>query len=486
MDLGQIALFVVGAIIFGATVWLVRGRDLTGVKTQRDTAQRELDLAQNELSVLRKTAADAREEAAAVGGKLEIVQASAAELENARARINELVSENRGLSTKLEAAEKRYDEQKESLIHLREEMQNQFKIVASEVLKVSSDDFLKRATEEFVSQKELTKIELDQRAEAISKIVQPLGESLKSYEKLVTEIEKARNESYGGIREALTAVNVQQSEVKTVTANLVNALKASPKTRGRWGEETLRRVVELSGMVEHCDFETEKHFRTQDEALRPDMLISVAGSRSIVVDAKAPVSAYIDAISATSDEERELLLNRHASQLRKRLVDLSSKSYWEHFQGSVDCVVMFVPGDNFVSAAFERDPDLFEDGIKSRVLICTPTTFIALAKAISYGWRQERLAQSALEIGKLGKELYGRLSSFGDHVMDLGSLIERSVKKYNLMVGSLENSVMPQARRFNELGVEGTSEPIQELVEVDTIPRLPELGRDLVFTKRDD
>ncbi len=236
-------------------------------------------------------------------------------------------------------------------------------------------------------------------------------------------------------------------------------------------------------MVEHCDFETEKHYRGEDEALRPDALIHVSGGRCIVIDAKAPVSAYLDAIEAGEDESRETLLKRHASQLRERLSNLSSKSYWEKIPGSTDCVVMFVPGDNFVSAAFERDRDLFEDGIKARVLICTPTTFIALAKAISYGWRQEKLAQNALEVSRLGRDLYARLATMGDHISDLGKHINNAAKKYNAFVGSMESSVMSQARRFNELGVEGTSKPLSDLAEVDTVVRFPQPNRDLLITK---
>jgi DNA recombination protein RmuC len=263
----------------------------------------------------------------------------------------------------------------------------------------------------------------------------------------------------------------------------VNALRAAPKTRGRWGEKTLERVMEMAGMVEHCDFETEKHYRGEDKSLRPDAIIHLSNDRLIVVDSKAPFSAYLDAVEATTAEEKEMLLKRHAAQLRECLKGLSSKSYWENIPGSTDCVVMFVPGDNFVSAAFERDPDLFEDAITSRVLICTPTTFIALVKALSYGWRQEKLQQNALDVARLGKELYTRLATLGDHVSDLGSHINRAAKKYNEMVGSLESKVMPHARRFSEYGIEGTAEPIEELKEVDTVVRFPQQNRDLLITK---
>lgn len=427
--------------------------------------------------------AASRENLAEMKARLEAAARDSAELEKTKADLSNLNIEHAGLRATLEAQEKASAEKTEQLLKLREELQAQFKLLANDTLKENVDHFLKQATQHFENQKELTKSEHAARTKEIEALVKPLGDTLKSYDVALKEIEKARDESYGGIKQALNTINAQHGEVKTVTANLVNALRASPKTRGRWGEETLRRVMEMSGMVEHSDFETEKHFRGEDVSLRPDALIHVSGGRTIVIDAKAPISAYLDALNAVQEEERETLLKRHAAQLRERLVNLSSKSYWEKIAGSTDCVVMFVPGDNFVSAAFERDPDLFEDAIKSRVLICTPTTFIALAKAISYGWRQEKLAQNAMDVARLGKELYARLATLGDHVSDLGKHINNAAKKYNAMVGSLESNVMPHARRFSELGVEGTAQPIAEIREVDTVVRFPQQNRDLLLTK---
>lgn len=427
--------------------------------------------------------ATSRESLAEMKARLEAAARDSAELEKTKADLSNLNIEHAGLRATLDAQEKASAEKTEQLLKLREELQAQFKLLANDTLKENVDHFLKQATQHFENQKELTKSEHAARTKEIEALVKPLGDTLKSYDAALKEIEKARDESYGGIKQALNTINAQHGEVKSVTANLVNALRASPKTRGRWGEETLRRVMEMSGMVEHSDFETEKHFRGEDVSLRPDALIHVSGGRTIVIDAKAPISAYLDALNAVQEEERETLLKRHASQLRERLVNLSSKSYWEKIAGSTDCVVMFVPGDNFVSAAFERDPDLFEDAIKSRVLICTPTTFIALAKAISYGWRQEKLAQNAMDVARLGKELYARLATLGDHVSDLGKHINNAAKKYNAMVGSLESNVMPHARRFSELGVEGTAQPIAEIREVDTVVRFPQQNRDLLLTK---
>lgn len=487
MDLVLTGVIALGAFSIGAlVVWIARGNQLQPLAARLAVADAELAslrAAKDDAETLRDARDKAEKQLAVVEARLETFTGLETETGRLRARVTELETEKAALATAQEKDLKAHEEQVRQLSALRQEVQDQFKLLAGDALKSANKDFAQRAEEIFVKQKELTTKEIEQRSAAIEALVKPLGESLKAYEEEIKRIEEARRESYGGIKEALNTVRAQHDEVKTVTAGLVNALRASPKTRGRWGEETLRRVMELSGMVEHCDFETEKHFAGEDESLRPDALISVAGGRSIVVDAKAPVSAYLDAIASVSDEQRETLLKQHATQLRERLRNLSAKSYWEKIGGSTDCVVMFVPGDNFVSAAFERDPDLFEDGIKNRVLICTPTTFIALAKAISYGWRQEKLAANALDVARLGKELYARLATLGDHVGDLGRHINNAAKKFNAVVGSLESNVMPQARRFNELGVEGTSKPLSELSEVDTVVRFPQPNRDLLITE---
>ena len=447
------------ALMAGGVVWLFRGQRIAVLLT--------------ETLALRSQLAELRQRA----------ERESAELVEARKRIFDLGREGASLRTDLERSAESHDDQVRQLTALRQEFQDQFKVLAGDVLRTSNEDFAKRADEIFKAQKDLTAAEIDKRTKTIEDLLTPIGKSLEAYDTAIKDIEKSRIEGFAGIHQALQSVNSQHAEVTKVTAGLVNALRASPKTRGRWGEETLRRVMELSGMVEHCDFQTETHFRGDDESLRPDVLIKVAGGRTIIVDAKAPVSAYLDALNAATEDERETLLRKHARELRERLTNLSSKSYWEKIAGSTDCVVMFVPGDNFVSAAFERDPDLFEDGVKNRVLVCTPTTFIALAKAISYGWRQEKLTANAMDVARLGKDLYARLSTFGDHMGELGKHINQAARKYNAVVGSLESTVMPQARRFHEMGVEGTAEPINRLAEIDTVVRFPQPGRDLLVTR---
>jgi DNA recombination protein RmuC len=416
---------------------------------------------------------------AALATENEGLRASTTELSAVRNRMFEMGRESERLRADLDNAKTAHEAQIAQFAQLRKEMTDQFQLLAGEALKANSADFSKRAEELFRSQKELTAAEIDKRSREMSDLVKPLGETLKAYEAELKKVEQARIENYGGLKEAMEAARAQHDEVKMVTANLVTALKASPKTRGRWGEETLRRVMELSGMVEHCDFETEKHFRDYDESLRPDVLINVSGGRTVVVDAKAPVTAFLESIAAADEAERDLLLARHAKQLRERLTNLSSKAYWEKIGGSTDCVVMFVPGDNFVSAAFERDPDLFEDGVKNRVLICSPTTFIALAKAISYGWRQEKLAENYEEIKAIGRELYLRLRTMSGHISQMGGSLESAVRHFNNFIGSLEDRVLPQARRFNDLGIDGTSKEMDILEQIDRQPRALQQKRDL-------
>jgi DNA recombination protein RmuC len=472
-DLGLMILSAtLGGAVAAIGVWLFCGRRAATLKSENDAlrgANAEARQTRNELENAK--------------GRLEAATRDERELAEARERIFNLGRECAVLRTELDQTAKARAEQVAQLTQLRQDVQDQFHLIAGKALQTNAEGFLREAHQVFENQKNVTNAEIDKRTQHIAELLGPLAKSLDAYDGTIKDIERARIAGFATIDESLRAINLQHGEVKTVTANLVNALRAAPKTRGRWAEHTLRRVMELSGMVEHCDFETEKHFRGDDESLRPDAVIHLPGGRTIVVDAKAPISAYLQAVDAVTDEEREACLKRHATQLRERLNNLSSKSYSEKISGSPDCVVMFVPGDNFVSAAFERDHDLFEDGIKSRVLICTPTTFIALAKAISYGWGQEKVASNALAIARLGKELYARLATFGDHISELGRQINNAAKKYNALVGSLESHVMPQARRFSELGVEGTSNPLGRVVEVDTVVRFPQQNRDLLLTK---
>ncbi|HJT43621.1 MAG TPA: DNA recombination protein RmuC [Rhizomicrobium sp.] len=455
--------FVLGALI----IWIWCARAIGKIQAKIPPLETEifsLRPLKAELEAARITMTEVEKSLASATTRVEHTTAIEGELSDARQRVNDLTADVASLTAKHAAATQAHKDQIEQLTNLRKEVQDQFKLLANDALRLNTENFSKHASQLFSHHKELT-------IKDVNSLVGPLGETLKAYDIALKEIEKARVSGYSELGTTLKALNAQNSEVRDVTANLVNALRASPKTRGRWAENTLKRVMELSGLVEHCDFETEKHFSGEDESFRPDVVIQIAENRTIIVDAKAPTSAYLDAIEAITEEDRENHLKRHARQLRERLSDLSAKSYWQKIPGSTDCVVMFVPGDNFVSAAFEYDEDLFEDGFKHRVLICSPTTFIALAKALGYGWRQEKLAASAIEVAKIGRELYARLGKMAEYIGLLGGHLRDSVNSYNRFVGNLESRVLPSARRFSELGLEGAREEIPELTAVDTVVR---------------
>jgi DNA recombination protein RmuC len=349
-----------------------------------------------------------------------------------------------------------------------ERIERTLKGLAAEALDGSQKSFLQLAEQVFARHKEGADKTLEARQKEIAALLDPINKSLEEYKKGVGEIEKARAEAYGGLSKEIAGLFQMQAEASAQTRKLVNALQAAPKTRGRWGEHQLHNVMELSGMSAYVDFLPEQTFAGDDGRLRPDVIIRLPGDRRIVVDAKTSMAAYLDAVEATDDETREAQLTLHARQLRTHMKLLSGKQYWDALPCTPDFVAMFIPGENFYAAAIERDPALFEDAIESKVLIVTPTTLIALAKAIAVGWRQEKIAENARHIGELGRELYRRLATMGGHVAGVGAGLDSAVKRYNDLVGSLESRVLTQARRFTELELDGTQEPLSELKQVET------------------
>jgi DNA recombination protein RmuC len=445
-------LAVGAAILAGATVWLVARSNLRSAKSELEKVKAERDAAQASNLSARESLAAANQKA----GQTEVLERQAADLrdqllaaEGERARIEE----------RLRNAEALANSQQDQFQALIAQTKTEFQSIASEVVQGNAKTFLENAA--------LT--------------LNPFSETFGRYETLLRQMENERQNVFGGITSELNAVRQQLDTGQIITTRLVNALRAAPKTRGRWGEQSLQRVMELAQMIPYCDFEMEKSYRKLDELLRPDAVIHLAGDRHIIVDAKAPISAFLDAAEAETEEQREMHLVRHAKQLRERMESLCHRSYWEKLEGTPDCVVMFVPGDNFFSAAVERDLALFDDAISKRVLIATPTTFIALAKAIAYGWRQQKLAESAIQISQMGRELYQRMSVMGAHLVSMGSNLKRSVEDYNRFVGSLEGSVMPQARKFHELGVDGATKPIPAIEPVESEVRDLKPGRDILI-----
>jgi len=364
-----------------------------------------------------------------------------------------------------------HDERVAALTTLRGEFEHAVKTLAADALDGSQKSFLQLAEQVFVRHKQGADKTLEDRQKEIAALLAPISTHLEEYKKGLGEIEKARAAAYGGLSEEMKALVQMQADASAQTRKLVNALQAAPKTRGRWGEHQLHNVMELSGMSPYCDFTAEQTVAGDDGRLRPDVIIRLPGERRIVVDAKTSMAAYLDAVEAGDDEAREAHLMAHARQLRAHMRLLSGKAYWDALPCTPDFVAMFVPGENFYAAAIERDPALFENAIESKVLIVTPTTLIALAKAIAIGWRQEKIADNARQIGELGRELYRRLATMAGHVAGVGAGLDSAVKRFNDLVGSLESRVLPQARRFSELEVDGTQQPLAELKPVDTVTR---------------
>jgi DNA recombination protein RmuC len=357
------------------------------------------------------------------------------------------------------------------LAQVRGEIEKDLKSIAADALRANQGSFVELANEVLEKHKLGAEADLTARQKAVETLVAPLRETLQSYKVQVDELERTRAHAFGALSAEIRGVAVAQQAVRAETAKLVNALRAAPKTRGRWGEQTLRNVLELSGLSAHCDFATEESFAREGGLVRPDVIIRLPGGRSIVVDAKTSLSAYLDAVDATDDGERERHLGLHAAQLRAHVKALAGKSYRD-LVPSPDFVVMFVPGDNFYAAAAERDPALFEDAAALGVVIVTPATLIALAKAVAYGWRQEKVAENAQAVHDLGRELYRRLGRMAEHISRCGDALGRSVLHYNQLVGSLEHSVMPQARRFTELEVEGTAAELPLLRQLEVQARM--------------
>jgi DNA recombination protein RmuC len=375
------------------------------------------------------------------------------EIDGLNRRVLELSTARANLETSLSEQEKTHQDKIEILIELRGEIEKNFKNIASDSLKANESSFLNLANEVFQKHKEAAATEVESKAKTVDALVAPIVQMLNSYQEQIGEIEKARQESTGALSNELKQVIQTQNSVRAETAKLVNALRAAPKTRGRWGEHTLRKVIELSGLSAYCDFTVEQTIHSDAGATRPDVIIRLPGDRMLVVDAKTSLSAYLDAVECHDEVERDRHLDLHASQIRNHVKQLGGKSYWDGLRGTPDFVVMFVPGDNFYAAAAERDPDVFEFAAAQRVLIVTPATLIALAKAVAYGWRQEKIAENTRVVHELGRDLYRRLLAMSAHISGMGKSLSASVTKYNDFIGSFESSVLPQARRFNEMEV---------------------------------
>lgn len=372
---------------------------------------------------------------------------------------------------------KRMVEERESAFELANAKLTQtFTELSNRSLQANSDTFLRLAEQRLDTQQERAKSELGAREKAVEALVKPINEALKESQKQISELEKSRSEAYGGIKNQLEEMQVNQKSLKQETQNLVNALRR-PEVRGRWGEITLRRLVELAGMVEHCDFIEQVHTQNDGKIIRPDMVVRMPDQRELVVDVKTPLDAYLSAAEAPNDAQRQLALERHAKNVRGHIRMLASKAYWNQFERSPEFVILFIPGDQFLSAALNEEPDLIEYALSEQIILATPTSFVALLKAVAYGWRQLALADNAKEIRILAEDLYGRLATYVSHMNKVGRQLNSSVENFNKAVGSLERSVLPGARKFVELGVHPKKE-VEKLETIESVPRTMIEGND--------
>ncbi|HKG62019.1 MAG TPA: DNA recombination protein RmuC [Pyrinomonadaceae bacterium] len=378
------------------------------------------------------------------------------------------------LQTRLEE-ERKANQEKLTLINTAEsKLADAFKALSADALRNNNQSFLDLAKQNLETFQQNAKGELERRQNAIGDLIKPLKESLEKVDGKIGELEKNRVGAYSELREQVKALAQSHLQLQSETGNLVKALRV-PHVRGRWGEIQLRRVVELAGMLQYCDFVEQETVATEDSRIRPDLIVRLPGNRTIVVDSKVPFDAFYESISTTDEEVRTSRLKDHARLVRTHIQSLSRKSYWESLQPTPEFVLLFLPGETFYSAALEHDPKLIEDGISQRVIIATPTTLIALLKAVSYGWRQEQMADNAQEVSNLAKTLYDRLRVFTNHFEDIGRNLDRAVDAYNKGVRSLESRVLVTARRFKERGAIA-GEEIEILEPVDKAARL--LSRD--------
>jgi len=394
-------------------------------------------------------------------------------------KLQRLNAEKQKLDTELQLERAQLEQKLASIEESREQILESFNSLSKKAFEANSESFLQLAQQKLGIFQKQAEADLTAKEKSIETLLKPINEALQKTEYQISSIEKDRKESYGALSAQLRLVNEAQQGLRSETEQLVQALRR-PEVRGQWGEMTLRRLAELSGMVNHCDFEEQAHTEVEgSNNMRPDMVVRMPEQRDLIVDAKTPLDAYLSASQCSDAKQREAHLQHHARKVRERMKELASKAYWAQFKQSPDFVILFIPGEQFLTSALDYDSKLLEDAFANRVILATPTTLVALLRSVAYGWQQAAMSKNAEEIRDLAKDLYKRLHTFGEHLQKIGKSLDTSVGHYNKAVGSLERNVLPGARKFTELGVQAKE-------EIANIPTIDERTRDLNLPKLEE
>jgi DNA recombination protein RmuC len=445
------ALLIIVAVAVGLALgWYLGSRQAAAFRNERD----------ERLDDFRRAIADL----AAAEERARQVPALQEQLDLVRQTCSEAQQRCASLSSAQEERERAFQAQIEQMKEAREALSAQFSEIGGRLLGEAQKNFLERADARFNQAGTM-------HEEKLKALLQPVEATLKRYEEGLSQVEKERVGSYRELREAVELVRTGQTQVKEETARLVSALRHSPKSRGRWGEQSLKNVLEQAGLSPYADFQTEVSVDTDDGRLRPDVIVKLPGGRKLIIDAKCSLNAFLDASEEVDETVKSAHLKAHAQSIRNHAQQLGGKNYWDRFGDAADYVVMYIPGEHFLTAALEQDDRLWEWAFERRVLLATPTNLVAIARTVASVWRQEKLAEEAAEIARLGKELHARLATMGSHIARLGRNLDLATGAYNSFVGSLESQVLTQAKRFEALEVSSGAKEIEPLPMIDTVPR---------------